>query len=116
MFHNCALTAAGTAQCWGDDGYGQLGNNATATVGVQTPVAVLNSAGTGPLSLGTEPRNDFNGDGTSDLLWRNANGAASMWLMEGTAPQAAVAFGPYPGWTITSMRISANVTGRFGPT
>ncbi len=26
------------------------------------------------------PTNDFNGDGRSDILWRNDNGALSQWL------------------------------------
>jgi Ca2+-binding RTX toxin-like protein len=28
-------------------------------------------------------RNDFNGDGKSDILWRNDNGALSLWQMNG---------------------------------
>src|SRR5262249_5130112 len=28
---------------------------------------------------------DFNGDGNSDILWRNNNGALAEWLMNGTA-------------------------------
>jgi Multicopper oxidase len=27
--------------------------------------------------------NDFNGDGKSDILWRNANGDIAIWLMNG---------------------------------
>jgi alpha-tubulin suppressor-like RCC1 family protein len=37
--HTCALTTAGTAYCWGFNGYGQLGNNDTSIVNA-TPVAV----------------------------------------------------------------------------
>jgi hypothetical protein len=27
---------------------------------------------------------DFNGDGKSDILWRNSNGDVGIWLMNGT--------------------------------
>lgn len=32
-YHNCALTTAGTIQCWGQNGNGQFGNNSTANPG-----------------------------------------------------------------------------------
>jgi hypothetical protein len=28
---------------------------------------------------------DFNGDGHSDLLWRNTSGVVAIWLMNGTS-------------------------------
>ena len=34
---------------------------------------------------------DFNGDGNSDILWRNDNGAMSEWLMNGSQVTASVA-------------------------
>jgi len=39
-YHTCAVTAAGAAKCWGQDNYGQLGND-TATTNQRTPVDVL---------------------------------------------------------------------------
>ncbi len=33
---------------------------------------------------------DFNGDGTSDILWRNDSGALAEWLMNGTAIVSSV--------------------------
>jgi Ca2+-binding RTX toxin-like protein len=32
----------------------------------------------------TKPTQDFNGNGTGDLLWQNDDGTAAVWLMEGT--------------------------------
>jgi hypothetical protein len=31
---------------------------------------------------------DYNGDGKSDILWRNADGSTSIWMMNGTAVQS----------------------------
>jgi alpha-tubulin suppressor-like RCC1 family protein len=44
----CALTTNQTALCWGNNDFGQLGNNTAANSNL--PVTVLNSAGTAPLS------------------------------------------------------------------
>ncbi|MGK5088947.1 putative Ig domain-containing protein [Bdellovibrionota bacterium FG-2] len=46
--HTCALSSAGNVYCWGDNGYGQLGNNSTAQA--NTPVEVLGVGGSGYLS------------------------------------------------------------------
>ena len=39
--------------------------------------------------------NDFNGDGHSDLLWRNADGAISTWTIAGNAQGAQIAQNSY---------------------
>jgi FG-GAP-like repeat len=47
---------------------------------------------------------DFNGDGKSDVAWRDTNGNVAIWLMNGTQilnpTSALVANVPYPQWTI----------------
>lgn len=43
------------------------------------------------------------GDGRSTLVWRNANGAVTLWRNNGTGfVDTGVTFGPYPGWTLIS--------------
>jgi hypothetical protein len=34
-------------------------------------------------------RTDFNGDGKSDILWRNTDGSVETWLMNGSTVTAA---------------------------
>jgi len=44
--HSCALMADGTAQCWGSNGFGELGNNSTTNSPV--PVSVSSITGSKP--------------------------------------------------------------------
>ena len=44
---------------------------------------------------------DFDGDGKSDILWRNSNGEVAIWLMNGVAAKAgAVVSTVTNDWTI----------------
>jgi VCBS repeat protein len=44
---------------------------------------------------------DLNGDGMADLLWSNANGDTSIWLVNGTMVSAASDLGIVgSGWSI----------------
>ena len=45
--HTCALTTGGNVYCWGNNQYGQLGNN--ATVQTNSPIQVVSVSGTGVL-------------------------------------------------------------------
>ena len=38
--------------------------------------------------LATPNAHDFNGDGASDIAWRDTAGDVSMWLMNGTTPMS----------------------------
>ena len=43
---------------------------------------------------------DFNGDGTSDLLWRNSDGTDSIWQMKNNVP-AGVSLQTVPtSWSV----------------
>jgi len=49
---------------------------------------------------------DFNGDGKSDILWRDNNGNAAVWLMNGQqgVQSAAVIGAKPPTWSIVGQR------------
>ncbi len=47
--HTCALLTGGTLECWGYDGSGELGNGATNSTGIATPVPVYESGTSGSL-------------------------------------------------------------------
>ena len=67
--------------------YSLTGNTLTFTGGSMTLTGVTGSlvvsaaaAGGVQLSLTPDVRNDFNGDGRSDILWRDGSGTLSEWL------------------------------------
>ena len=45
---------------------------------------------------------DFNGDGTDDLMWQNAAGATSEWLMAGGSVASNPFTPPAPGWDVVA--------------
>ena len=48
---------------------------------------------------------DFNGDGHSDILWRNANGAVSTWQASGTPVGSQLQGGVFNGYADPSWKI-----------
>jgi len=48
---------------------------------------------------------DFNGDGASDILWRNSNGNLGQWLMNRAAILQATTLGNVPAlWSVVAQR------------
>jgi len=56
------------------------------------------------LWLPPSPDRDFNGDGKSDILWRNTSGALSLWLMNGGSIAGNDGLGSVPiAWTVAKI-------------
>jgi hypothetical protein len=48
---------------------------------------------------------DFNGDGMSDIAWRDTGGNVAVWLMNGATPAGLAALGTVPtAWSIVGQR------------
>jgi hypothetical protein len=58
--------------------------------GTQVQVSSMTDIGLVPLSWTIAGTGDFNGDGTSDILWHNSNGDAAIWLMTSNGTQVQV--------------------------
>jgi alpha-tubulin suppressor-like RCC1 family protein len=52
--YTCAVTSAGAVLCWGDNSYGELGNNDSTIRNNPTPAPVVGLAGVTVLSTGTD--------------------------------------------------------------
>jgi alpha-tubulin suppressor-like RCC1 family protein len=76
----CALSAAGAAYCWGDDTYGELGNNTTTSTPQNTPVAVYTSGVLSGVTLAQVTA------GTTSACALSAAGAVYCWGL-GTSGQ-----------------------------
>jgi Tol biopolymer transport system component len=59
-----------------------------------------------------DARSDFNGDGKTDLVWKNTSGAVQVWTMDGTTNTANAVFGPYAGWDVVDTHRDFNGDGK----
>ncbi len=91
VYHTCALITPNAVYCWGANGLMQLGDGTTTNR--LTPVLVLFRS-----ALNTS---DFNGDGFSDILWRNiTTGADTIWKSAKSTLQQAMTGVTDQAWKI----------------
>jgi Glucose / Sorbosone dehydrogenase/FG-GAP-like repeat len=102
-------TIAGTADFNGDGKSDILWHNGNGDTsiwlmtgsGPQVQVSSAIDLGLVPTSWGVAVTGDFNGDGMSDILWRNTNGDASIWFMNGTVVSSVSDLGVVPpSWVV----------------
>jgi hypothetical protein len=93
--NSLAIRNDGTVAKWGDSSFGNV-----APTGKFRAIGAGAFFGVGIEAISTAIR-DFNGDGASDLLWRNTNGTVGAWLMDGLGILQTGEFGTIPlDWTI----------------
>ena len=90
---NHTLSYSGGSLTLGQGAGGTLVASVTAAGGVQ-----LSIAGT----LANDVRNDFNGDGRSDVLWQHSSSTVTSWFSQANGSMAGSPFAQTPpaGWSI----------------
>jgi hypothetical protein len=77
-------------------------------------IASSTDLGVIPTSWAVQGTADYNGDGKSDVLWRNANGDVDVWLMNGATIGSAVNLGVIPSsWSVQLAPVILPQTGIF---
>jgi len=69
---------------------------------------VLSAGGLGnvPTTWSIAQTGDYNGDGMSDLLWRDMSGNTAMWFMNGVTLSSTSTVGNIPTvWTVQGMNV-----------
>ena len=67
-------------------------------------VLSLGGLGNVPSGWSIVQTGDYNGDGMSDLLWRDTSGNTAIWFMNGTTVVSTGGVGSTPtSWTVQSV-------------
>jgi hypothetical protein len=54
--------------------------------------------------IGIVQTGDYDGNGTSDLMWRDTNGNTAIWFMNGATVSSSAGVGNIPTtWTVQSV-------------
>jgi FG-GAP-like repeat len=78
-------------------------NGVTADITSSTPTAIVTKNNFTLTVTSATLRNDFNGDGKSDILWRNTDGRVALWQMNGsTLTTGSVFANVSTAWTISN--------------
>ena len=102
---NALVVVAQNASCTGGVSYSCVTFNAVAGTtyrilvnGFATATGMIQVAATPTNSLpqGLHDTHDFNGDGKSDILWRNTSNGLAVWLMNGGAIAQSAGLGTLP--------------------
>ncbi len=70
--------------------------------------AILSAAGLGNVATtwSIVQTGDYNGDGKSDLLWRDTSGNTAIWFMNGVTVSSTAGLGNVPtSWTVQGMNV-----------
>ncbi|MDK9704699.1 MAG: VCBS repeat-containing protein, partial [Sulfuritalea sp.] len=58
-------------------------------------------------------QSDYNGDGKTDLLWKNTDGSIAIWTMDGINKMAgSQIYGPFAGWNLVDSKGDYNGDGK----
>lgn len=91
--HTCALTASGSAQCWGNNSYLQLGSSSVAGQNRSTPVAVSGGHAFVQIDAGWYHSCALTGDGSAYCWGANQFGQLGDGTLNSTADPVRVAGG-----------------------
>jgi hypothetical protein len=95
---NVVTAAFPSAAAAGTYTYSVMATNAGGTSPAASASVTVNAA----FPPGASVKNDFNGDGKSDILWYNAaTGMTSAWLMTGTSIMSTAVLLTRPDWEVT---------------